>query len=83
MARKVDPAFNENSFADMVRDVAGDIVEDLQLIDQFVHPKTERESRCYRITYRSMDRVVTNAEINAMQELVRERVEADLGVELR
>lgn len=83
MTRKVDPAFNENSFADMVRDVAGDIVEDLQLIDQFVHPKTERESRCYRITYRSMDRVVTNAEINAMQQLVRERVEADLGVELR
>jgi phenylalanyl-tRNA synthetase alpha chain len=27
-------------------------------IDQFVHPKTNRTSLCYRINYRSMDRQV-------------------------
>ena len=27
-------------------------------IDQFVHPKTNRISLCYRINYRSMDRQV-------------------------
>eukprot|EP00954_Amorphochlora_amoebiformis_P003047 238894-Amorphochlora_amoeboformis.AAC.1 len=43
-----------------VRDEAGDLVEGVQLIDQFKHPKTNRESRCYRINYRSMERSLTN-----------------------
>lgn len=47
-----------SSFADAVRNVAGDLVEDVKLIDSFVNPKTNRTSRCYRILYRSMDRWV-------------------------
>ena len=37
--------------------MAGDLAESVELVDTFKHPKTERESRCYRIVYRSMDRV--------------------------
>ncbi|KAK0197104.1 hypothetical protein F5146DRAFT_28747 [Armillaria mellea] len=47
---------HENDFCDLVRDVAGDLVEDVKKIDSFVHPKTNRTSLCYRINYRSMDR---------------------------
>ncbi|KIK57821.1 hypothetical protein GYMLUDRAFT_749557 [Collybiopsis luxurians FD-317 M1] len=49
---------HDNDFCDVVRDVAGDLVEDVKLIDSFVHPKTNRSSSCYRINYRSMDRQV-------------------------
>lgn len=79
----IPPAFNENDFSELVRETAGDIVESLKLLDSFVHPKTQRASRCYRINYRHMDRSLTNAEINELQEEVRRLAVAKLGVELR
>ena len=72
-----------NTFSELVRGVAGDLAEEVLLIDEFVHPKTGRTSNCYRITYRSMDKVFTNDEVNVVQETLRERVVAELGVELR
>ena len=78
-----EPAFVENDLSELVREVAGDLVENLTLIDSFVHPKTGRTSHCYRITYRSMDRSLTNEEIDALQEQVRELTQERFGVELR
>ncbi|EED91239.1 phenylalanine tRNA synthtetase-like protein, partial [Thalassiosira pseudonana CCMP1335] len=59
--------FVENDFFDLVRSTAGDLVERIELIDHFTHPKTGRSSRCYRISYRSMDRSLTNEEIDELQ----------------
>ena len=73
--------FNENDFHEVVWSSAGDLVEKVELIDKFVHPKTERVSHCYRITYRSMDRNVTNKESNIIQDQIREMVVNELGVE--
>jgi len=75
--------FCENDLSELVREVAGDLVEQLALIDSFTHPKTGRTSHCYRISYRSMDRSLTNEEIDALQEQVRELTQTRLGVELR
>ncbi len=66
-----------------MREIAGDLVEDVQLVDQFTHPKTQRKSVCYRINYRSMDRTLTNEEIDALQRQLRERVPVVFNVELR
>jgi phenylalanyl-tRNA synthetase alpha chain len=54
-----------------------------ELIDNFTHPKTGKTSHCYRIAYRSMDRSLTNEEIDALQERVRDLTVDRLGVELR
>jgi phenylalanyl-tRNA synthetase alpha chain len=75
--------FCENDLSEVVREVAGDLVEQLTLIDSFVHPKSQRTSHCYRITYRSMDRNLTNEEIDDLQEQVRLLTQERLGVELR
>ncbi|ORX61364.1 phenylalanyl-tRNA synthetase [Hesseltinella vesiculosa] len=75
--------WHDNNFCETVRGVAGDIVENVKVIDDFTHPKTNRRSLCYRIMYRSMDRNVTNDEINEIQEKVRAAVEQDFDVELR
>ncbi|KAJ1724791.1 phenylalanyl-tRNA synthetase alpha subunit, mitochondrial [Coemansia erecta] len=75
--------FHENDLMDMVREIAGDLVEGVKLIDSFTHPKTGKASRCYRINYCSMDRNVTNEEINTIQEQVRQRIVSQLGVTLR
>ncbi len=79
----VEPTFHLNDLNEIVRDVAGDVVEQVALIDEFVHPKSGRISNCFRISYRSMDRSLTNEEIDTVQEQVREEVVNKLGVELR
>lgn len=74
--------FVENDFFDVVRSTAGDLVEKIELIDSFTHPKTGRSSRCYRISYRSMDRSLTNEEIDELQFKLRDECPS-LGCELR
>jgi phenylalanyl-tRNA synthetase alpha chain len=48
----VPDTFEENSFMECVRGVAGDLVESVKLIDRFENKKKGRTSHCYRINYR-------------------------------
>ncbi|KAJ8600276.1 hypothetical protein CTAYLR_000643 [Chrysophaeum taylorii] len=75
--------FEENDFFELARELAGDLVEQIALIDKFKHPKTERTSCCYRVTYRSMDRSLTDVEINQIQDSLREKAALALHVQLR
>lgn len=76
-------AFHENDFCSLVREIAGDLVEDVTLIDSFQHPKTKQTSKCYRIMYRSLQRTLENEEIDVLQEQVREQIGSRLGLKLR
>lgn len=75
--------FHENDVMELVRNVAGDVVEDVRLIDEFTHPKTGRKSMAYRIVYRSLERTLTTEEANQFHETVRQSLVRELGVELR
>ena len=83
MAFWLSDSFTENNLCEVVRGVAGDLVEEVKLIDDFTHPKTGRTSNCFRIAYRSMERSLTDDEINGLQEEVRKQVSEKLKVELR
>jgi len=74
---------HDNDVYDLVRDVAGDVAEDVMTLDKFTHPKTGRGSSTFRITYRSMDRSLLGEDVNAMQEQVKSRLKDQLGVEIR
>lgn len=75
--------FHENDVMEIVRDIGGDLVEDVAKVDEFTHPKTGRKSLCYRINYRSLERTLTNEEINGLNGRVRGALAEKLGVELR
>ncbi|CAG5155989.1 uncharacterized protein ALTATR162_LOCUS3930 [Alternaria atra] len=75
--------FHENDVMEIAREVCGDLVEDVRLTDEFVHPKTGRKSMCYRINYRSLERTLTNEETNELHERLRGLLVERLGVELR
>lgn len=75
--------WQENDFSELVRNIAGELVESVELIDQFENPKKGKTSHCYRINYRSMDRSLTNEEIDKLQFSLREQAEKQLTVELR
>ncbi|CAI0604608.1 unnamed protein product [Linum tenue] len=78
----INESFTENNLCEVVRGVAGDLAEEVQLIDNFTNKKG-MTSHCYRIAYRSMERSLTDEEINELQRKVREQVETKLNVELR
>ncbi|KAL9127095.1 MAG: hypothetical protein Q9217_003970 [Psora testacea] len=75
--------FHENDVMEIVRDVGGDLVEDVSLIDEFTHPVSGRKSFCYRINYRSLERTLRNEEADEMHEAIRGQLVEKLGVELR
>jgi len=75
--------FHENDVMEIVRDVGGDVVEDVTKVDEFTHPNSGRRSLCYRINYRSLERTLTNEETNEFHNKVRRALVEKLGVELR
>ncbi len=69
-------AFAPNDYFDLVRDVVGDLAEEMALIDEFESAKKfgeGKKSYAYRITYRSLDRTLTSAEIDALHKKLEER----------
>lgn len=77
------PEVHENDVMEIVRGVGGDLIEDVSLIDNFVHPKTKRKSLCYRINYRSLERTLTNEEANELHDKIGSKLIGELGVQLR
>lgn len=66
-----------------MRDYGQDFVEQVELIDKFENPKTKRISHCYRITYRSMTRTLTQKEVNEMHKLISNKAVELLNVKIR
>ncbi|XP_062040259.1 phenylalanine--tRNA ligase, mitochondrial isoform X2 [Lepus europaeus] len=75
--------YEENDFYDLVRTIGGDLVEKVDLVDKFEHPKTHRTSHCYRITYRHMERTLSQKEVRHVHQAVQEAAVRLLGVEGR
>lgn len=74
---------NPSDLYEIVRGVGGDIVEQVRLVDEFVHPKTKKRSQCYRITYRHMERTLNQAEVNEVHKRIEAQLTSELGVTIR
>ena len=75
--------FHCNDVYEVIRDVAGDLVEKVDLFDEFTNKKTGRCSQAYRITYRHMDRSLTNEEVDEIQFRLRDEMVERLRIVLR
>lgn len=72
-----------NDVYEVMREVAGDLVEKVHLFDEFVNKKTGRVSHAYRISYRHIGRNLTNEEVDVIQWKVRDMLVSRLNVTLR
>ncbi len=67
----------------VIRNIAGDLVEKVELFDEFYNKKINKKSMAFRINYRHMDRSLTNEEVDEIQIKVRQELVHKLKVELR
>ena len=75
--------FHENDVMEVVREVAGDLVEDVKLVDEFQPQGQERKSYCFRITYRSLERTLLGREATALHDRIGNLLTERLDVEIR
>jgi phenylalanyl-tRNA synthetase alpha chain len=92
---QVKGGWHENDYCEIVREIAGDLVETVEKvnterraradwqIDEFTHPKSGKQSKTFRLNYRSMDRSLSNEEVNVLQEQVQTRVVKEMRIEMR
>lgn len=74
--------FSYNDMCTIARDEDRDsLIESISLIDEF--DNKGRQSLCYRIAYRSMERTLANAEVDKIQKNIRHRLAKELEVEIR
>lgn len=72
--------------AGIARDVSGWLIEEVKVIDIFENDAKfgpDKKSVCIRITFRSLERTLTNEEINIAYFDIRDKLERELGYELR
>lgn len=75
--------FALNDLYDTVRNVAGDVVEQVVVLDKFTHPKTKRNSLTVRIVYRHMERTLTQEEVNGLHFAITNELVSKYGVKIR
>lgn len=82
----VDKSTGLNNYYEIVRDVAGSLIEEVKLVDTFESAKKFGEgkiSHTFRITYRSLEKTLTNEEVNAIHDRIQEKTKAELGAIVR
>ncbi|XP_060565341.1 ferredoxin-fold anticodon-binding domain-containing protein 1 homolog [Ruditapes philippinarum] len=70
-------------YCDIIRDVAGDCVIGLELLDTYTELVSGKTSRCYRLTFQSADKVLSYDTSWRLQSLIRLEVEKKMKIELR
>ena len=79
----VDLDFNMNEFYELCREESVDLIEDISEIDVFFSDKEKKFSHCFKITYRSNDRSLTNEEINKINDNIKEKIKNHSQLKLR
>ena len=81
----VPPGFVPNDYFDLIRDLGGDLVEEVSLLDKFENKEKfgENVSYTYRVVYRSNERTLTSEEVDAIQAKIYEQTKEQFHAEIR
>jgi phenylalanyl-tRNA synthetase alpha chain len=78
--------FQPNDYFDLIRDIGGDLVEEVQLLDKYENEAKfgkDKVSYTYRIFYRSPERTLEATEVEPLQDEVYKQTAAQYNAELR
>src|SRR3989344_3138718 len=82
----VDKNFVPNDYFDLVREIADDLVEKVKLIDKYDNEERfgkDKLSYAYRITYRSIERTLTNDEVDELHKKLEEKTSSTFKAVVR
>ena len=77
--------FVPNNYFDLIRDLGGDLVEEVKLLDTYTDPAKfgDKVSYTYHIVYRSPERTLTSEEVDIIQKKVYNQTAGQFKAELR
>lgn len=82
----VSKDFVPNNYFDLIRDLGGELVEEVSLLDKYENAEkfgADKISYTYRIVYRSNERTLETSEIEPIQDKVIEETKKQFGAEVR
>ena len=81
----VPKTFVPNHYFDLIRDLGGDLVEEVKLLDTYQDKKKfgDKISYTYRVIYRSHERTLTYKEVDTIQKNIYEQTAKQFGAEIR
>ena len=75
-----------NNYYELVRDEAKDLIEQVELIDQYENEEKfgkDKKSYTFRIIYRSLERTLTNEEVNVVHQKIVEKTQSEFNAIIR
>ncbi len=82
----VPNTFVPNNYFDLIRDIVGDLIEEVTLLDKYENADkfgADKTSYTYRIIYRSVERTLTIEEIEPLQQKIETETKKQFGAEIR
>lgn len=82
----VPEIFAPNDYFDLVRDTLGDLAEEVGLLGKYENKEKfgkNKVSYAYRITYRSLNRTLTNTEVDLLHKQLEEKTAKIFGAKIR
>ena len=82
----VNKNFVPNDYFDLIRDLGGDLVEEVRLLDKYSNPEkfgADKLSYTYRIVYRSNNRTLLSSEVDEIQKKIYSETAEQFNAELR
>jgi phenylalanyl-tRNA synthetase alpha chain len=82
----VNNDFVPNNYFDLIRDIGGDLIEQVELLDKYQDEKkfgAGKISYTYRVVYRSPDRTLTTSEVEPLQNKLYEQTKEQYNAQLR
>lgn len=78
--------FIPNNYFDVIRDIGGDLVEEVALIDKYENAEkfgADKISYAFRVVYRSAERTLTSDEVDVMHKALEKRTAEEFGGTVR
>ena len=82
----VDKSFIQNDYFDLIREVGGEMVEQVEVLDKYENTNKfgpDKVSYTFRITYRHLEHTLTNEEVNKVHSDIESRTESDFYAQIR
>ncbi len=77
---------NLNNYYELVRDLGGNLIEQVELMDEYENDEkfgANKKSYTFHIVYRSLEKTLTDIEVNAIHDKITEKTKEEFGAVIR